>query len=94
MPLRKLTELFLVQVAEGSHFSRPHGSLHCPPLYAKVKQAIVQLSLGIPLIVIPGKILARIFFNRWPLPRKRVWLLKGLMPFAARQLQEECKEQN
>ena len=44
MPLRTLTELFLVQVAEGSHSSRPHGSLHCPPLYAKVKQAIVGLS--------------------------------------------------
>ena len=32
----------------------------------------------IPIIVIPGKILARIFFNRWPLPRKWVWLLEGL----------------
>ena len=30
--LRKLTELFSVQMAEGSHSSRPHGSLHCPPL--------------------------------------------------------------
>ena len=95
MPLRKVTELFLVQVAEGRHSSRPHGSLHCPPLYAKVKQAIVRLSPRDSSHSHPWQSSS----TDGHFPESECGFWKGcetanMMPFATRQLQEECQQQN